>query len=111
MSALLTHGIAHEARHALRDVVPDPGTQPPVCDEHEFATIVETMVADEAPRLFAVVQEYGDRAEIVGHRLRMSVRDPECALHMFTVGGRIRAHLVWFNQDAATPICSEADGE
>jgi len=118
MSALLTHGIAHEARHALRDFVPDPGAQPPVCDEHEFAAIVETMVADEAPRLFAVVQEYGervdaviaawgmafdDRAEIVAHQLRMSVRAPECALHMFTVGGRIRAHLVWFNQDAATP--------
>jgi hypothetical protein len=111
--------LTHQARHALREFVPDPRELPPACDEHEFAGILEAMVADEAPRLFAVVQEYGERvdaviaawgmafpdhAEIVAHQLRMSVREPENALHMFTVGGRIRARLVWFNPDAATPL-------
>lgn len=114
----MTTILDHEGRHALHDQVPDPAALPPVCDEHEFAAITERMVADEAPRLFAVVQEYGvrvdaviaawgmafpDHAEIVAHQLRMSVRDPESALRMFAVGRHIRARLVWFDPDAATP--------
>lgn len=113
----MTTALPHEARHALHAFEPDVGELPPACDEHEFTAIVEGMVADEAPRLFAVVQEYGERvdaviaawgmafpdhAEIVAHHLRMSVRDPESALRMFTVGSHIRAHLVWFNPDAVT---------
>jgi hypothetical protein len=116
--------LAHESRHALREYVPDPGALPPACDEHEFAAIMEGMVADEAPRLFAVVQEYGERvdaviaawgmafpdhAEIAAHQLRMSVRDPESALRMFDVGSHLRAHLVWFNPDAATPTATGDD--
>lgn len=113
-------------RHPLDAVVPDPSKLPPLCDEPEFAAILEEMVADEAPRLFAVVQEYGDRvdgriaawgmafadhAEIVSVKrgLRMSLQAPENALRMFKFGSHIRARLVWFNPDAATP--AEDDDE
>lgn len=112
----MTTALPYEGRHALHAF--EPGEMAPVCDEREFAAIMETLVADEAPRLFAVVQEYGERvdaviaawgmafpdhAELVSHQLRMSVREPESALRMFTVGHHIRARLVWFNPDAATP--------
>ncbi len=98
----------------------DPSGLTPVCDEPEFAAILEEMVADEAPRLFAVVQEYGDRvdgriaawgmafddhAEVVSvtRKRRMSLPAPENALRLFKFGSHIRARLVWFNPDAATP--------
>ncbi|MER5389751.1 hypothetical protein [Saccharopolyspora sp. NPDC002686] len=80
-------------------------------DEARFGAILEGIVADEAPRLFAVVQEYGDRgdgriaawllafadhAEViaVGGGLRMSLSAPESALRGFNIGSRIRAR-VW----------------
>ncbi|TDV52015.1 hypothetical protein [Actinophytocola oryzae] len=118
MTAFLDHG----GRHALHQQVPDLGALAPICGEHEFAAIVARMVADEAPRLFAVVQEYGERvdaviaawgmafddhSEIVTHQRRLSVRAPENALRMFTVGDHIRARLVWFDPDAATPVGDE----
>ncbi len=107
-------------RHPLDKFVSDPSDLTPVCDEPEFAAILEGMVADEAPRLFAVVQEYGDRvdgriaawgmafddhAEVVSVKrgLRMSLPAPENALRLFKVGSHIQARLVWFNPDAATP--------
>jgi hypothetical protein len=97
----------------------------PLCDEDEFAAIIEEMVADEAPRLFAIVQEYGERvdsriaawgmafadhAEVVSVELglRTSLQTPENALRLFNFGSHIRARLVWFNSDAATPT---EDGE
>lgn len=78
------------------------------------------MVADEAPQLFAVIQEYGERvdgriaawgmsfddhAEVVSvaRGVRESLRTPQDALHLFHLGSHIRARLVWFNPDAATP--------
>jgi hypothetical protein len=105
--------------HPLDAAVPDPSGFTPLFDEPEFAAILEEMVADEAPRLFAVVQEYGERvdgriaawgmafddhAEVVSVAggMRMSLPAPENALRMFTVGSHIRARLVWFNPDAAT---------
>ncbi|MEV0701179.1 hypothetical protein AB0I53_25180 [Saccharopolyspora sp. NPDC050389] len=86
---------------------------------------MESIVADEAPRLFAVVQEYGDRvdsriaawgmafpdhAEVVSVHdgLRMRLPEAESALHGFRIGNFIRAHLVWFNPDAATSVTNEA---
>jgi hypothetical protein len=108
-------------RHPLDEFVSDPSDLTPVCDEPEFATILEEMVADEAPRLFAVVQEYGDRVdgrivawgmafddhtEVVSVKrgLRMSLQAPENALRLFKFGSHIQARLVWFNPDAATPV-------
>jgi hypothetical protein len=112
--------------HPLDDFVPDPSGMTPLCDEPEFAAIAESMVADEAPRLFAIVQEYGKRvdgriaawgmafdghAEIISveRTQRMSARAPEDALRLFNLGSGIRARIVWFNPDAATP--AEDDGE
>lgn len=113
----------HEQRthgHPLDVFVANPSGLTPLCAEPEFATILEEMVADQAPRLFAVVQEYGDRvdgriaawgmafddrAEVVSIKggLRMSLQSPENALRLFKFGSYIRARLVWFNPDAATP--------
>jgi hypothetical protein len=104
-------------------LVPDPCGLAPLCDEPQFAEILEGMVADAAPRVFAVVQVYGERvdariaawglafddhAEVVAvdRGLRMSLQAPENALPGFTWGTHIHARLVWFNPDAATP----ADG-
>ena len=73
----------------------------------------------EAPRLFAVVQEYGERVDgriaawglafddhtevfSVGRTQRMCLQVPENALRLFKVGSHIRARLVWFDPDAAT---------
>ncbi|MGW1682051.1 hypothetical protein [Saccharopolyspora sp. NPDC002376] len=117
------HGVPRsdqqEGGHPLDALVPDPTGMRPLCDEVRFGAILECIVADEAPRLFAIVQEYGERvdgriaawglafadhAEViaVGGGLRMSMAAPESALRGFTFGSRIRARLVWFNPDAAT---------
>lgn len=80
--------------------------------EPEFAAIVERMVAGDAPALFAVVQEYGERvdarvaawgmafpdhAEVigVGRTGWMSLQAPEGAVRMFETGEHIRVRLVW----------------
>ncbi|MGH3614536.1 MAG: hypothetical protein ACRDRK_18495 [Pseudonocardia sp.] len=106
--------------HPLAALVPDPAGIPPFCSAQEFAATVENMVADEAPRLFAVVQVYGehvdariaawglsfeDHAEVVSVEptMTISLPAPENALRRFHVGNHVRAHLVWFNPDGATP--------
>ncbi len=107
-------------RHPLDQFIPDPSGLTTLGDEPEFAAIVESTVADEAPRVFAIVQEYGERvdgriaawgmafddhAEVVAvaHGMRGSLRTPEDALRLFNRGSHIRARLVWFNPDAVTP--------
>lgn len=51
-----------------------PGDEEPLCSEEEFAQEVRELVADEAPQVFALVEEYGERVDgrIVawGHGLR-----------------------------------------
>lgn len=91
--------------------VPDDAAMTPLGDEQEFADLLAEMVADEAPRIFAVVQEYGtradgviaawgmafeDHAEVVGvdGGLRMSLRAPERALRGFR-RPHITPRLVW----------------
>ncbi len=98
----------------------DPATLAPLCDEAEFTELINELVADEAPRLFAVVQEYGkrvdgriaawgiafeDHATVVGvdHRVRLHLRSPERATRAFSRRPHITAHLVWVNADAAIP--------
>jgi hypothetical protein len=77
----------------------------------EFATLVEQMAVDQAPRLFAVVQTYGqldgrvaawgmafdDGAEIVGvdRALRMSLEAADTAPMLFALDGGAEARLVW----------------
>ncbi|WP_016697734.1 hypothetical protein [Actinoalloteichus spitiensis] len=95
-------------------------TGPRLPDRAEFMELIESMVADFAPRMFAVVQEYGDRVDArvaawgiafddhaavvaVDGGLRMNLSSPEHALRGFNWGPDITARLVWVNPDAATP--------
>ncbi|HEY2580080.1 MAG TPA: hypothetical protein VGI74_27520 [Streptosporangiaceae bacterium] len=120
----MTNGLTHDALPSQRDddhdmdgSAPDADDLAPVCDEQEFTAIVHSMVTDEAPRLFAVVQEYGERADgwiaawgmafadhaevvSVERRDRMSLPAPENALRTFRSGNHIRARLVWFDGEA-----------
>lgn len=43
--------------------VPDPTGLSPLCDAEEYAELKAGMVTDHAPKVFAVVQEYGDRVD------------------------------------------------
>lgn len=100
--------------------VPDPTGMPPLGDEAAFAALLNDMVAHEAPRLFAIVEEYGervdgriaawgmaftDRAEVVSveRTQRMSLQAPENAVPLFHFGSHIRARLVWADPDTGTP--------
>ncbi|MEB3371594.1 hypothetical protein [Saccharopolyspora mangrovi] len=92
--------------------MPDPVGRPPLCGEAQFQELVQDLVEDEAPRLFAVVQEYGDRVdcriaawgmafsdrvEVVSVRggLRMKLSEPEDSLCWFRLDNFVSARLVW----------------
>jgi hypothetical protein len=98
--------------HPLYAVIPDPSGMEPLYGREEFAEEVAEMVADEAPRLFAVVQEYGDRVDArisawgmsfrdhadligVGGNVRLGMRSAEHALRWARVGTRVTPSLVW----------------
>ncbi|MGH3825041.1 MAG: hypothetical protein ACRDRA_19720 [Pseudonocardiaceae bacterium] len=108
--------------HSLAEVGPDTLTP---FDEAEFAEVVEELVADEAPRLFAVVQEYGERvdgriaawgmafedsAEIVRVEggAHVSLQSPERAVRIFTHRPHITARLVWVDAPR-TRACLDGD--
>ncbi|MFB8032769.1 hypothetical protein ACFC5Z_07390 [Streptomyces sp. NPDC056004] len=78
----------------------------------EFESLVQDLVRETAPRVFAVVQELGDcedavvaawglalegRTELITAEgvSRLSVRTPESALRFFSGGNGIRARLIW----------------
>ncbi|MGH3903751.1 MAG: hypothetical protein ACRDTE_06125 [Pseudonocardiaceae bacterium] len=82
----------------------------PLCSEEEFAEEVRELVADEAPQVFALVEEVGERAngrvvawgmafddcvEVVGVSggLRASLTSAERAQRVFARHRKIR--LVW----------------
>ncbi|MDQ3579479.1 MAG: hypothetical protein M3443_18165, partial [Actinomycetota bacterium] len=84
----------------------------PLCSREEYERLIAGMVCEFAPRLFAVIQEYGDRvdgriaawglafddyAEIVGvdRGLRMSTTSPEQSLIGFTHRPDITARVMW----------------
>jgi len=90
----------------------------PLCDEPEFAALVEGLVADFAPRLFALVGEEGERVDgsilawgmafanhvdVVGEAITINGSFPsvEIAHQLFSRLGKTR--LVWYKPDAATP--------
>ncbi|MGQ0837244.1 hypothetical protein [Actinokineospora sp.] len=114
--------------HPLAALIPDPTGKPPLCDEPRFAEILARMVADAAPRMFAVVQEYGDRydariaawglahaehSDVVdfGGSVHLGLHTPESALRMFGVTGRLTPRLVWVDPALATPddLMEESD--
>ncbi len=90
----------------------DQDTLTPLCDEAEFAREVNELVADEAPRLFAVVHEYGERVDgcvaawglafedhvevigVGGRRRHVITRSPERAARAFR-RPHITTRLVW----------------
>ncbi|MEV4051623.1 hypothetical protein AB0J55_10590 [Amycolatopsis sp. NPDC049688] len=89
-----------------------------MCGEPEFSELLTEMALAEAPRLFAVVQEYGervdariagwglafeDRADVIGVEggTRMSLSSPERALRGFRTSPHVRPRLVWIT--AETP--------
>ncbi|MBV9142333.1 MAG: hypothetical protein JO115_15715 [Pseudonocardiales bacterium] len=91
----------------------------PLCDEAEFAQELAELVADNAPRLFAVVQEYGERvdgriaawglafedyADVIGldHNVYVGLRSPERAVRIFSHHPHITAHVVWVDPEART---------
>jgi hypothetical protein len=113
-------------QHPLDAVIPDPSGMEPMCGEGLFAQIMEEMVADSAPRVFAVVQEYGERVDmrIAGwglafpdHARAVSVDDaffmkssaPEDTLSGFRCGSHVTPRLVWVDPAAATPGENDAD--
>ena len=98
------------ADHAATAV--DPDTLAPLCDEVKFTKLIDELVTEHAPRLFAVVQEYGeqvdvqiaawgmafeDRAEVIDtDRTRhLSLRSPERAVRAFSRRPHITARVVW----------------
>lgn len=104
------------------DETPDEDTSPltPLWGAAEFAELVAEMVAEEAPRLFAVVQEYGeqvdgriaawgiafdDHADVVGvdGGAYLGLRSLERLARRFS-RPNITARVVWVNPDAATPL-------
>lgn len=116
-------GDVSELRHPLESFVPDPAGCEPLCAEPAFAAILDEMVAGAAPRLFAVVQEFGERVNAriaawgmefadsakifsVDGRTSMDLSAPEDALRGFRVGSRIRARLVW-----CEPPADRAEGD
>jgi hypothetical protein len=99
-------------RHPLDAYVNDPSDMPPLCDEEEFAQLLAEMVADCVPKLFAVVEEYGDRVDAAcvawgmafedcafvvsdDGTLKFCVSSPERALRFFARGTFIRPRLIW----------------
>ncbi|WP_433262066.1 hypothetical protein ACQPZF_28490 [Actinosynnema sp. CS-041913] len=81
----------------------------------DFEEFVSEMVADDAPRLFAVVQVYGeqedgdvaawglafeDHAEVlrVGGGTRMRLRSPDRAVRLLSRAPDVSARLVWVDQ-------------
>ncbi len=101
-----------EQRHPLDALVPDPKGLSPLGDESWFAEILSAMVTVAAPRLFAVVQEYGERVDgriaawgmafedhvdivSVEGGIRMALPGPENVLPYFDRGSHVKARLVW----------------
>lgn len=84
--------------------------------QQQYEEFVTELLADERPRLFAVLREFGthqdaevaawgmawpDRAELVSPngRVRMRSESPERALRVFGRGEDVSARLVWVDAD------------
>ncbi|MFI0463731.1 hypothetical protein ACH347_06590 [Saccharopolyspora sp. 5N102] len=103
--------------HPLDMLIADPSGKPPMCSAEQFAELADVLVADAAPRLFAVLQEYGERVDVriaawgmaFGERaevistdrsLRMSVASAEEARRAFSWGSHISGRVVWASPSA-----------
>lgn len=112
-----------EATHPLDQLVPDPSGRSPVCGEEQFATVLRSMVAVNTPKVFAVVEEFGERvdariaawgldfggrAEVVtvDFGTRMGLSSADDALLVFRGGHRTRPRFVWYDPNAIEPDVS-----
>jgi len=104
------------------ELVRDPAGMPPIGTEEEFAEAVAGMVTDSAPRLFAVVQEFGtrvdariagwglaheDHVDVIGveNSVHLGASQPEDTLRFYHRQDRITAHIVWPDpSDAGGPM-------
>jgi hypothetical protein len=99
-------------RHPLDILVKDPTGLPPMCDEETFGQVLQLMANGMAPRLFAIVHEYGERVDAqcaawgmafddhadvvgVGDAIHKGVPSAEHAVRFFRFGSHITPHLVW----------------
>ncbi|MDA3643718.1 hypothetical protein LZ318_12255 [Saccharopolyspora indica] len=106
--------------HPLDALIADPSGMPPMCDEPQFNAITADMVTETAPRLFAVLQEYGERVDVrivawgmafgdhveiisIDSSLCMKLRSPADAQRAFTWGSHVTGRLVWAS-GAAEPV-------
>jgi hypothetical protein len=102
------------------DELEDPSGLPPMGSREEFTAIVDSIVADNAPQVFAIVHEYGDRVDswIVGWGMAlndraevvdvdggasMTLQSPHNALFYFGYDKHCTPRLVWVNPAAASP--------
>jgi hypothetical protein len=120
-----SEGVSDSSAHSALDTLIDPSRREPLADPDTFAEILRGMVADYAPRMFAVVQEYGDRVDARIAAWGMAFEDhafavsedsstrheadsPEDILFVFGLGAHVQPHIVWVDPTAATPP-EEAD--
>ncbi len=84
----------------------------PAWNEAEFTSFLQGLAEDDAPRLFAVAVEYGERhdghiaaygmafhdhVEVISREgdFRARLQKPESALAYFREGGQAKPRLVW----------------
>jgi hypothetical protein len=112
-------GMNEPADSSLDTGPADLSELPSLGDEREFAAMMDDLIAGEMPRLFAIVQEYGERvdgwiaawgmafadhAEMIfdnGARW-MTLRTPDKALRVLKSDPHVRTRLVWLSPAAAT---------
>jgi hypothetical protein len=98
----------------------EPSDSQTLADETEFTTLITAMVADHAPRMFAIVIEHGERldAAITAWGLALDngafaitsdgknqylLTAPEHALHYVRRTANTTPRLVWVDPTAAAP--------
>jgi len=96
----------------LDDLVPDTAEPGSLCGAAEFAELVAEMVTDDAPRVFAIVEElgtrvdawvagwglaYADHVDVIGvdGDVHLGAAGPENILRRFGRRPRTTAHIVW----------------
>ena len=113
------HAPAAEVDAGWEDL--DMSTATPLGDEAEFSKILDEMVTDVAPRMFAVVQVCGERVDgriaawgmvldshtevisVVDSR-RAQLRSPDAAASVFgDDGDDVTARVVWVNPEPVGP--------
>lgn len=97
--------------HPLDRLIPDPTGLEPLCSREEFDACTRELVQEDAPKVFAVVQEYGDRVDgaVVGWGMAFGdhvdivttdgslrrLASPEVALKRMRYGAHVTTRLVW----------------